>query len=365
LHTINSQPLKQNLVFWALRSADCLDHILDNNEWDTRTAISCLKSTNQGRGKGTGIMRSMAQPMNIGTLRRLRILCISETGWFDDATLIGDVKAAGGMEVSQYALMWPPFGDLHADNAAGSSALIEAEEINGAVHRLLFDTGWNSSWMDRRFAEEGVDGMLQRGEIEALVISHEHFDHFWGISSTLRHRPDLPVYIPEGFHPEGLELIRKAGHQGELTIVHPDGPVVLFPGFALANLEMHTVLQVDGENSVFVNLEGKGFALVTGCGHAGVLNLLDYTARTFAGGERIYALYGGLHISPFNEWDDECEGIVKRWGGYGLHRLACNHCTGARAVQAMIDDGLPVVRGTAGHGSKTDLFLGNGDYLEL
>jgi 7,8-dihydropterin-6-yl-methyl-4-(beta-D-ribofuranosyl)aminobenzene 5'-phosphate synthase len=79
----------------------------------------------------------------------------------------------------------------------------------------------------------------------------------------------------------------------------------------------------------------------------------------------MYALYGGLHISPFGEWDDEREEIVKRLGDYGLHHLACNHCTGVRAVQAMIDDGLPVACGTARHGSKTDLFLGNGDYLEL
>lgn len=307
-----------------------------------------------------------SQPLlDIGTLRSLRILCISETGWFDDATLVGDVQAAGGMEVNQYRLPWPPFGDLHADNAAGSSALLEAVERDGTVHRLLFDTGWNPAWMDRRFAEEGIDGMLQRGEIEALLISHEHFDHFWGIGSTLRLRPDIPVYIPEGFHPEGMALIRESGHQGELIMVRRGHPVALFPGFALANLEMHTVLQVDGENSVFVNLEGKGFALVTGCGHAGVLNLLDYAARTFAGGDRMYAVYGGLHISPFNEWDEEREGIVRRLGDYRLQRLGCNHCTGVRAVQAMIDEGLPVVRGSARHGSKTELFLGNGDVLEL
>jgi 7,8-dihydropterin-6-yl-methyl-4-(beta-D-ribofuranosyl)aminobenzene 5'-phosphate synthase len=71
------------------------------------------------------------------------------------------------------------------------------------VRRFLFDTGWNPSWIDRRFAEEGVDRLLQEGAIEALIISHEHFDHFWGIGSTLKHCPDLKIYVPEGFHTAG------------------------------------------------------------------------------------------------------------------------------------------------------------------
>lgn len=45
--------------------------------------------------------------------------------------------------------------------------------------------------------------------------------------------------------------------------------------------------------------------------------------------------------------------------------MACNHCTGRTAVEKMLALGLPVVRGTARHGSQTNLFVGNGDVLEL
>jgi 7,8-dihydropterin-6-yl-methyl-4-(beta-D-ribofuranosyl)aminobenzene 5'-phosphate synthase len=308
-------------------------------------------------------MSAQTTPLAIGTLKRLKILCISETGWFDNATLIGDVKAAGGMGVSQYTLAWPPLGNLHPDNAAGSSALIEAEQTDGTVHRLLFDTGWNPAWMDRRFAEEGIDQRLQRGEIEALIISHEHFDHFWGIGSTVKHCPALPLYIPEGFHNEGLELIKQAGHTGPITTVHPDQPLVLFPGFALIHFRMSTLLQVQGENVLYFNLADKGLTMVTGCGHGGVLNLLDYARETFA--EPIYAVYGGLHISPFEEWDAEHERLVDQLSEYHIAHFGCNHCTGIKAVQRMTETGLPVVRGSARHGSKTELFLGNGDVLEL
>jgi 7,8-dihydropterin-6-yl-methyl-4-(beta-D-ribofuranosyl)aminobenzene 5'-phosphate synthase len=310
-------------------------------------------------------MSAASPQLDIGALKRVRILCISETSWFDNATLIGDVKAAGGMKISQYGVAWPPFGDLHADNAGGYSSLIEAEEAGGAVHRLLLDTGWGPDWMDRRFAEEGIDRMLQNGEIEALIISHEHFDHFWGIGSTLRHCPELTIYIPEGFQPEGLKLIRDAGHRGELHTVHPDKPVVLFHGLALANFQIRTELHVEGENSLYLHLADKGYVVATGCGHAGVLNLLDYAGQTFEGGSKIHAIYGGLHISPFGEWSERRAELIRRLGEVRLEHLGCNHCTGALAVQKMIDAGLPVVRGSARHGSTTDLFLGNGDAMEL
>jgi 7,8-dihydropterin-6-yl-methyl-4-(beta-D-ribofuranosyl)aminobenzene 5'-phosphate synthase len=303
--------------------------------------------------------------LDIGALRRLTIRCISETGWFDTATVFGDIKDAGGAEIDQYTIPWPPFGALHADNAAGFSALLEAEATDGTVGRLLFDTGWNPAWMDRRFAEEGIDEMLRQGQIEALIISHEHFDHFWGIGSTLQHCPGITVYVPEGFHPAGFAHVQQQGHTGKIVTVATDRPLVLFPGLALVGFPMHTLLKVDGENVLYANLQDRGMAMVTGCGHGGVLNLLDYARRTFTGGERIHAIYGGLHISPLEDWDEAREQIIGALSGYGIAKVACNHCTGRTAVEKMLALGLPVVQGSARHGSQTNLFVGNGDVVEL
>lgn len=310
-------------------------------------------------------MSTTTQILDIGALQRLKIRCISETGWFDTATVFGDIREAGGAETDQYAIPWPPFGALHADNAAGFSALLEAEATDGTVRRLLFDTGWNPAWMDQRFAEEGIDRMLRQGQIEALVVSHEHFDHFWGIGSTLRHCPGLTIYVPEGFHPAGFTHIQRQGHTGQVITVPVARPLVLFPGLALVSFPMSTLLQVQGENVLYANLQHQGMTMVTGCGHGGVLNLLDYARRTFQGGERIHAIYGGLHISPLEDWDESREQVVSALGGYGIAKVACNHCTGRTAVEKMLELGLPVVRGTARHGSRTHLFIGNGDVLEL
>ena len=311
-------------------------------------------------------MKTNTEPLlDIGAVKRLKVLCISETGWRDTATLLADIKAAGGVNTSQYKIAWPPFGDLHPENAAGSSALIEVQALNGTVHKFLFDTGWNADWMERRFAEEGIDALLQRGEIECLVISHEHFDHFWGIEATLKHCPDLTVYVPQGFHDEGFALIERAGHTGDVIVVEAGAPLRLFAGVALVHFDMKTLGQVQGENVLYFNVAGKGLAMATGCGHGGVTELLDYARGSFAGGEQIHAVYGGLHISPFDDWDEERDETIQKLAAYGIERLGCNHCTGERAVRKMIEAGMPVVRGSARHGSKTDLYLGNGDVFEV
>jgi 7,8-dihydropterin-6-yl-methyl-4-(beta-D-ribofuranosyl)aminobenzene 5'-phosphate synthase len=92
---------------------------------------------------------------------------------------------------------------------------------------------------------------------------------------------------------------------------------------------------------------------------------LNYARDNFTGAHSIYALYGGLHISPFEEWDAGRDQLVQALKEYRLAQIGCNHCTGIRAVEKMIEAGLPVIRGRAKNGSKTDLFLGNGDVLEL
>jgi 7,8-dihydropterin-6-yl-methyl-4-(beta-D-ribofuranosyl)aminobenzene 5'-phosphate synthase len=105
--------------------------------------------------------------------------------------------------------------------------------------------------------------------------------------------------------------------------------------------------------------------MVTGCGHGGVLNLLEYARRTFVGGERLYAVYGGLHIAPFEDWNADKDRLIEALAAYRIECFGCNHCTGIKALEKMLAAGLAVIRGTARHGSKADLFLGNGDVLAL
>lgn len=135
----------------------------------------------------------------IGALRSLKVKSISETSWFNNARLVKDIKDAGGLLVNQYEIPWTVKGvadGYEGNNAGGYSALIECEELDGKNHTFLLDTGWNTDWTDKRFGEEGVDRLLRDGKIEFLFISHEHFDHYWGIESTLKRNPHIKIYIP-------------------------------------------------------------------------------------------------------------------------------------------------------------------------
>ena len=55
--------------------------------------------------------RQKGKLADIGVCKNIKMTNISETSWFDNATLMGDIKGAGGLLVNQYDYNWPPFGD--------------------------------------------------------------------------------------------------------------------------------------------------------------------------------------------------------------------------------------------------------------
>lgn len=67
----------------------------------------------------------------------------------------------------------------------------------------------------------------------------------------------------------------------------------------------------------------------------------------------------------FGPIDEDREFIIKEMGKYNFKKIACNHCTGLVAVKRMIELGYPVVKGTARYGSRSELFVGNGDSVEF
>ncbi|MFZ2445072.1 MAG: MBL fold metallo-hydrolase [Syntrophobacteraceae bacterium] len=293
--------------------------------------------------------------VDIGMCGGLRILCISETSWFDSTRLLADARRSGGLSTNQYEVEWD------AKNSGGYSALVEASALDGTVTRFLLDAGWNQAWMDYSFQREGIDAMLRAGEIEFLYFSHEHLDHFWGLPVVTKYCPDIKLVIPKTYYHEGKEIIRKSGHRGEVVELEPGRMHKLFPGCASAAFDVSIILRVQGEHALFFNIKDKGLVTVTGCCHMGVINLLKYGQENIAGNPKPYGLYGGLHIAPFEQWDPKLDPVITDLAAMGLQKVAANHCTGVLAIEKMIAAGIPVVRGTAKYGSKSGLYVGNGD----
>ncbi|MBI5574858.1 MAG: MBL fold metallo-hydrolase [Deltaproteobacteria bacterium] len=295
--------------------------------------------------------------VDIGRVRSLSIKCLSEVAWHDNNRMRLDVRESGGLQADQFDVKWTP------GNAAGVSALIESIDGGGRPRKILMDTGWDVEYMDGVFRREGVDGMLSRGEIDFLYVTHEHVDHFWGLPAVLKYRPDIKILLPAGFSEKSLEILKQSGHTGKVKELGPEAPHFLFPGCASATFDIPIFLKTHGEQALYIHVEGRGMVTVTGCCHPGVITLLEYARESFDGFTEFHGVYGGLHISPFEEWGPAQDELLDKLKTFRLQRLACNHCTGILTVQKMLERGMPVVMGSGAQGSQSEYYLGNGDTI--
>ncbi|PKM86944.1 MAG: MBL fold metallo-hydrolase [Firmicutes bacterium HGW-Firmicutes-12] len=317
------------------------------------------------------------QETDIGELKGITVKCISETSWFDNNTQMADFKKAGGSLVTQYDVEFSRSGvpnSYDGTNAGGYSTLIEFEFLDGSRKKILLDTGWNVDWMTHRFKEEGVDKMLENGEIEYLVVSHDHYDHFWGIEAVLQYNPDIKIMIPDSFMENSYKLLaggsfpkppisNSVPHTGQLVKHDLKKVYPLFPGVAAVTFDCPCGRGVRGEQVLVCNIKDKGITTISGCCHMGIITLMEYTKANFKGGDKIYGVYGGLHVSPYDNWNPQNDDLVLSINNYNVQKLGCNHCTGYITAEKMIAAGVPVVKGSGKNLTKRDIYLGNGDVL--
>lgn len=366
-------------------------------------------------GAGIGVLGSMGihsySPMrmaflpqikrkmtDIGVCKSVKITNISETSWFDNSIFMKNVTGAGGLLVDQYTFNWAPFGNgkgigkgsyeegiakikhllpnrideawaiarehsVDADNAGGYSCLVEVEDLEGKTTKYLFDCGWNYAWMDESFQREGIDTMLANNEIAAFIQTHEHMDHFWGFPAVTKYNPNIHVMTPNTFYPQGKQYIKDSGHVGKWTEVSK-GLHTIQPGVALYMFECPIIFKVFGEMSMYCNIQDVGLVSITGCCHQGIILFADTAYKELKyEKDQFYGLYGGLHISPFDDWDPKYDDLVIGLRKWDIQQVGCNHCTGLITAQKFVDAGYPVVKGTARFRSKTVNYLGNGDVI--
>lgn len=264
------------------------------------------------------------------------------------AALAGQVKA---LKVTVLSTML-------ADRGLGEWGYSALVEVDG--RKFLFDTGANPDVVLKNARSLGVD----LSEVEDVVISHNHDDHTGGLITLrrelMRKNPramsrvhvSANIFLPrlkaDGSDDNGLTPLRAEYERlGGRFILH-EGAAELAPGvwftgpvprkypetnWSTDGLKLHTaagdVTDNVPEDAALVFSTPEGLVVLTGCGHAGIVNIAEY-ARTIAGPQPVFAVIGGLHL--FAKSDEVVDWTGAQLRRLGVKYLLAGHCTGVEAT---------------------------------
>ncbi len=250
----------------------------------------------------------------------------------------------------------------------GLSCLITAHH-GGSNRTLLFDSGPEADTFERNTRQLGID----LGNVEAVVLSHGHWDHAGGrlraidmIRSDGKNR-DLPYSAhPDMFRPRGRQLpdggimpMEDVPSVAELTahgarVVATRTPQAPLDGMFYVSGEIPRVTPFEtglpfhyaktengwepdpwiiDERWLAVHVAGKGLVVFTACSHAGVINVLK-DARAKHPDIPLHCVLGGFHLSGATE--KIIPDTIAALREFGLTYIAAGHCTGWRAMAALV-----------------------------
>ncbi len=235
----------------------------------------------------------------------------------------------------------------------GYAALVEADG-----HQILFDTGARPDTVLKNSQELGID----LSTVQDVILSHNHFDHISGLL-TLRHelakknptalsRVHVGTGIfwsrPSASGEDNLMIALKPAYEtADGVFVEHNEPREIFPGAWLTGPVPRThpernwsvtgrVQTPNGlledtipEDMSLVFNTDQGLVVVSGCGHAGIINTLEY-ARKVVRQAPVYAAIGGFHLFQLD--DDKLNWTIGKLREFGLKQFLGGHCTGIEAV---------------------------------
>jgi 7,8-dihydropterin-6-yl-methyl-4-(beta-D-ribofuranosyl)aminobenzene 5'-phosphate synthase len=250
----------------------------------------------------------------------------------------------------------------NANAGIGEWGFAAVLEVDG--RRLLIDTGARAETVLKNAIELQID----LASITDVAITHNHGDHTGGLLALRRSlakqnpRALSRVHVPQGiFYPrpgangrEGNGLLPlKAEYEatGGVFIEHA-GPALLMPGVTMLGpvprvhpernwssprggtagrvrtpdgIVEDTVLE---DTSIIIDT-AEGLVLISGCGHAGIVNSMEFAQRAVRAAP-VVALIGGFHL--FAASDETLAWTAGRIKALGVRYLLGAHCTGIEAV---------------------------------
>lgn len=235
----------------------------------------------------------------------------------------------------------------------GFSAWVESDG-----HRMLFDTGQGGA-LPGNASRLGVD--LRTAD--RLVLSHGHYDHTGGVPFVLDLAPRVKIHL----HPEATrtrysvrnEVARSIGmppaarsalEAWPLDRVQRDSrPVPLGQGWGLTGEIPRRTGFEDTGGPFFLDPGGtevdsipddqaawfrsrQGLVVLTGCGHAGLINTLA-EALLQSGESRVHAVLGGFHLGQASP--ERMTRTMQALRELEVDLVIPCHCTGEAATKAL------------------------------
>jgi 7,8-dihydropterin-6-yl-methyl-4-(beta-D-ribofuranosyl)aminobenzene 5'-phosphate synthase len=201
--------------------------------------------------------------------------------------------------------------------------------IDGVKRRLLLDSG-----LDPLVASHNADVLeFDLSYCESLISSHGHIDHAGGLLN-IRNKMNTVQRIPLVLHEDAFRnrlvkfqdgrtihlpapdrsLLTEAGYDiiekhspslwiGDRVLVTGEIPRTNsfekgFPNHysEIEEGKMEADPLIKDDQAIILTVKDKGLVIITGCGHAGIINTLNY-AKELTGEDRIYSVLGGMHLS--------------------------------------------------------------------
>ncbi len=244
---------------------------------------------------------------------------------------------------------------VYSRNLIGEHGLALLLEARGK--KILFDTGAGLTLIHNA---QTLGVSLK--DLDAVVLSHGHFDHTGGLAPLVEKINPIPVYAhPDIFGAKfskkeieyrsiGVPWSRQGLEQKGVQFFLGRSPVELTPGITLTG----EIPRLDHSNNsgetLFLKnelgmvkdpllddqamiVEGpEGLIILLGCAHAGLINTLRYILQ-LTGEKKVFALLGGTHLLGLRalELNESIEQLLE----FGLQKIAPCHCTGLPARFAL------------------------------
>jgi 7,8-dihydropterin-6-yl-methyl-4-(beta-D-ribofuranosyl)aminobenzene 5'-phosphate synthase len=232
----------------------------------------------------------------------------------------------------------------------GYSALIE---VDG--RKILFDTGSRPKTVLLNARELEID----LSDVQDVFLSHNHWDHIGGLLTLRKELKKLNpnalkrIHVGEGIFSRRMNAtntilaIRDELEADDVKFIIYSNQQELFPGVSITGpisrlhdeqnwsgngkIETDSGIIADNipEDQSLVIETIDGLVLISGCGHAGLINTLEHVSAN-ATNKKVYTIIGGFHL--FSATQEQLEWTASKMKDFGVSKIIGAHCTGINAL---------------------------------